>query len=84
MLHGLAGNDMLEGGVDADRIEGGAGEDTATYASRLVRVVASLDGSWNDGADSDGNDASEEYDNVTADVEKVIGDGGADPWSETA
>ena len=39
--------------------------------ARLLALAVSLDGAWNDGTDSDGDQIGEEADNVSA--EKVIG-----------
>ena len=54
----------------ADSIAGGAGADTVTYASHSA-VTVTLDGVANDGTGAEG-------DNVTPDVEHVIGTSGAD------
>ena len=70
-LHGYAGNDTLDGGNGGDAIYGDAGVDTITYASRGVALVVSLDGLANDGA-------AGEADNVSTDVENVIGGLAAD------
>ena len=70
-LHGYVGNDTLDGGNGGDAIYGDAGVDTVTYASRGVALVVSLDGLANDGA-------AGEADNVSTDVENVIGGLAAD------
>lgn len=65
------GDDTLDGGEGADRFVGGDGTDTATYATRSAAVNVSLDGAANDGADGEG-------DNVSDDVEVVVGGSAGD------
>jgi Ca2+-binding RTX toxin-like protein len=70
-LTGDAGNDSLDGGLGGDTISGGSGTDTLTYATRITALNISLDGAANDGA-------SGENDNVTDDIETIIGGSGDD------
>ncbi len=85
-IRGGAGDDTLNGGADndlfdedgdpalglgADVFNGGAGTDTIDYSAREVDLEVSLDGSANDGAES-------ETDNVKNDVENVTGGAGDD------
>jgi Ca2+-binding RTX toxin-like protein len=70
-LRGDGGNDIIDGQGDSDTIRGGEGTDIATYATRSAPVVASLDGSYNDGE-------AGEHDNVTTDVEGLRGGSAAD------
>ena len=65
------GNDTLDGGAGADRMNGEAGRDTATYASRFVAVSVTFDGVANDGEPGEG-------DNVDSDIEAVTGGAVAD------
>ncbi|HEX8105361.1 MAG TPA: calcium-binding protein [Solirubrobacteraceae bacterium] len=75
-LKGAGGADTLIGGRNpeaepdgADVLDGGTGTDTVSYAERTTRVVVSLDGVANDGADPnvDGTSAAaEEGDNAKA------------------
>jgi Ca2+-binding RTX toxin-like protein len=74
-LHGGSGKDVLwgggsmdslDGGPGADFIAGGGGTDVVHYDYAPSAVVVSLDDAANDGPSGEG-------DNVTADVENVIG-----------
>lgn len=73
LLNGEAGRDRLDGGTQGDGLVGGADEDTATYRFRVegVRVTIGAGGA-DDGA------FGSEGDNVTGDVENVIGGEGSD------
>lgn len=71
---GYAGNDTFLNGVSAnggDLLSGGAGVDTASYASRTAAVKVSLNGLFDDGAAGEG-------DKVNSDVENLTGGRGAD------
>jgi Ca2+-binding RTX toxin-like protein len=65
-LHGNDGDDTLAGGPGADLLIGDAGQDTVSYAERVNRVVAKLDGARNDGE-------SGENDRIADDVEILVG-----------
>lgn len=65
-LTGNAGANTIDGGLGADAISGLGGTDTVTYASRTNSVTASLDGTAGDGE-------SGENDNLSADLEDLIG-----------
>jgi Ca2+-binding RTX toxin-like protein len=65
-LRGGRGDDVLDGGAGPDAIEGGAGTDVASYAPRVVPVIATLDGEPGDGA-------SGENDAIASDVEGLTG-----------
>jgi Ca2+-binding RTX toxin-like protein len=65
-LHGNAGDDVLAGGPGADLLAGGGGQDTASYAERVAKVIASLDGARNDGE-------AGESDRIADDVEVLVG-----------
>lgn len=73
-LFGDLGTDTLNGGAsltDGDAYSGGAGIDTVTWAARAGAVTVTVGAGANDGF-------STESDDVTADVEIVIGGSGAD------
>jgi len=57
---------VLDGGLGADVLGGGAGVDVATYVARSTRLVIRLDDLAGDGAKGEG-------DNVRTDVENVVG-----------
>ena len=71
-LDGGAGNDHLDGYRGADQIIGGAGIDTASYASRSGDVSATL----NDALANDGE--AGEGDLIANDVENLLGGDGDD------
>ena len=75
----LAGGDDSYAGAAslADDVAGGAGSDTANYASRTAPVTVTLDDTANDGE-------ANEKDNVRSDVENVIGGSGADRLAGSA
>ena len=77
-LHGGSGGDTLDGEMGADAMFGHGQVDTASYADRNGHVAVSLDDLANDGADVDKDAVGEEADNVSADVEKVLGGAGND------
>ena len=54
-LHGGAGADTLSGSTVANRLEGGGGSDTASYADRTSGLSLTLDGLANDGATGEGD-----------------------------
>ncbi|MBI5106798.1 MAG: calcium-binding protein [Solirubrobacterales bacterium] len=67
VLDGGAGDDVLDPGTGyADQLVGGAGADTATYATRAAGVTAYVGVGYSSGQ-------AGEYDNIGADVEKVVG-----------
>ncbi len=68
VLDGKGGNDLLFGNKGSDVIIGGTGFDATFYSDMTVPVVVTEDGKANDGARSRG-----EQDNVSADVEKIVG-----------
>jgi len=76
-LNGAGGDDVLDGGKGGDALIGGAGFDIADYSSRTAPVVVSTDNVANDG------DKTGESDNVSSDVEGVVGGAGDDVISGT-
>ena len=70
-LDGGEGNDDLDGGSEGDVLAGGGGTDLARYDGRTGAVSLSIDGQANDGEAGEG-------DNVGADIENLLGGGGAD------
>jgi Ca2+-binding RTX toxin-like protein len=73
LLFGDGGNDWLDPGTGHDTIEGDAGVDTVTYATRKLPVRITLNG-----AGDDGDIASGENDLVKSDVESAVGGNGND------
>jgi Ca2+-binding RTX toxin-like protein len=72
-LNGGLGDDVFQMGPSSncsDIVDGGAGNDTASYELRLSPLTISLDGAANDG--------SAEADNVKTTVERVLGGQGDD------
>jgi Ca2+-binding RTX toxin-like protein len=65
-LRGEAGNDQLAGRSGGDAIGGGEGSDVADYSGATTPVLASPDGSPNDGTAAEG-------DNIDVDVEGAFG-----------
>jgi Ca2+-binding RTX toxin-like protein len=61
-------------GNGADAIDGGDGVDTVTYAARLTRIVVYLGliSTFNDGADTNADGLSNEFDDVFFTTENVI------------
>ena len=91
-LTGAGGDDILAGGpgVASDRLDGGGGEDTADYSARSDEVAISLDGTANDGASAEGDNALTENatggsagDDITggAGRNRLLGGGGEDTLS---
>ncbi len=77
LLFGDSGNDTLFGGTsetDSDTYSGGDDVDTVTWATRTTAVTVTVGAGANDGATG-------ETDNVTADVEIVIGGSAADTFT---
>ncbi|MDX6698143.1 MAG: hypothetical protein QOE65_1540 [Solirubrobacteraceae bacterium] len=72
-LQGDAGDDTLNGGGGADAMAGGAGIDTVSYAGRAQPVRVDLDGGYDDGEPN-------EFDNIGADVERIIGGNAGDTF----
>jgi Ca2+-binding RTX toxin-like protein len=71
----IVGNELdnvIDGGLGADMISGGAGLDAVDYSRRTARVSVTLAG----GAADDGE--AGEHDNVASDVEGAFGGAGAD------
>jgi Ca2+-binding RTX toxin-like protein len=64
-------DDRITGDAGPNRLDGGGGFDTVSYATRTSGVTVTLDGRANDGALSEG-------DNVTPSVEGVMGGSGND------
>jgi uncharacterized repeat protein (TIGR01451 family) len=79
---GGPGNDTLNGGGNADTMSGGSGLDNVTYAARTSTVTVSIDGVANDGSATDGPAGAR--DNVTTDVENLIGGTAADTLTGSA
>ena len=94
-LEAGSGNDRLHGGTEADVFIGGTGTDTADYSDGILNVAVSLDGVDNDGSSyeepwppglqctGDCDRTVHERDNVTPDVENVIGGPGNDRFIGT-
>lgn len=82
LLDGGEGDDLLVASRGADRFVGGIGRDTVTYADYLAGVRVTLDNQPNDGALLPTANTSPlpvvEGDNVTMDIEVVIGGKGND------
>jgi len=74
---GELGNDTLAGGQASDLFSGGPGIDTVDYSSRARGLRITLDGKPNDGEIPRLGQPAEN-DNVTADVENIIGGAGDD------
>jgi Ca2+-binding RTX toxin-like protein len=70
-LSGGGGDDALTGGSGGDTFIGNAGVDTVTYATVAARIKVTMNGIPDDGT-------AGEADNVTSDVERVIGSPFAD------
>jgi subtilisin family serine protease len=75
-LDGLAEMDSLDGGGGADQLRGGAGVDLADYASRTRPLTVTADGRPGDGEQGEG-------DNVSLDVEWLLGGSGHDRLTGT-
>ena len=69
-LFGDENDNVIEGGVGADRLDGGRGSDTASYAGAEAAVTAYLDGS-----DAGSGDAAGD---IYVDIENLIGSAQAD------
>lgn len=78
VLNGGSGDDTLDGGGGPDVLIGGPGTDTVTYANRTESVTATIDGTANDGGDSDLNPVSLRRDSIEPDVENLTGGSGND------
>ena len=76
-LDGGAGDDSLDGNAGADDISGGSGSDTVHYDTRSNPVSVSLDGLAGDGEAGEG-------DNVSPDVENVVGGSAGDSLTGSA
>jgi Ca2+-binding RTX toxin-like protein len=74
---GGSGADTLIGTTVANRLEGGQGFDTVSYADRTTGVVVDADGQPDDGAPGEG-------DNVLQDVEAITGGLGDDQLTAIA
>jgi extracellular elastinolytic metalloproteinase len=79
-LDGDSGHDLLLATATAtttsdgpDRMIGGEGTDTVSYAARTTSLVVKLDGAANDGEDANHDGVAEEGDNVDASVDILIG-----------
>jgi Ca2+-binding RTX toxin-like protein len=71
-LNGAGGDDVLDGGSGADRMLGGSGTDSADYSARSAPVTVTVaDTGRGDGESGEGDD-------VTSDVEKVLGGSAGD------
>ena len=70
-LTGADGSDTLDGGLGNDILKGGNNRDTVTYAGRGSALLLSIDNSANDGQTG-------EFDNISTDIETVIGGNGND------
>jgi Ca2+-binding RTX toxin-like protein len=83
-LYGLGANDTLDGGLDADLHDGGAGTDVVTYAKRKATepVVAWLDGTPNSGGVVDGPVGAR--DTLLSTVESLTGGAGDDSLTGSA
>jgi Ca2+-binding RTX toxin-like protein len=80
ILNGNAGNDVFNDGLAGagnDVFNGGGGIDTLSYAGRTVAVTVTLDGTGNDGATA-------ETDNAAIDIENITGGDVADTLTGNA
>ena len=90
-VSGNGGNDTLNGGTGtaSDVIDGGTGQDTASYAGRTNPVTVTLDATANDGEGGENDDVQGDVENITggsggdtltgnAAVNRLNGGGGAD------
>jgi Ca2+-binding RTX toxin-like protein len=83
VLDGGGGNDLLDGGTGPDTFIGGADFDAVTYEGRPALaggagVQATIDGSANDGSSVDFNKETDQGDEITGDIEDIIGSNGDD------
>jgi Ca2+-binding RTX toxin-like protein len=79
-LYGDTGADVLSGGssqTDGDVYSGGQGIDTVTYATRTSAITVTVGAGADDGAVG-------ETDDITGDVEMVVGGTGADTFTSSA
>jgi Ca2+-binding RTX toxin-like protein len=78
-LTGGEAGDLIDGGIGNDNMSGGSGTDVVTYASRTVgvNVDRSAGGAAVNGSSEDGSPGARDIIHA-ADVEGVIGSGGAD------
>jgi Ca2+-binding RTX toxin-like protein len=77
-LNGGAGDDVLSAGRGPDGYSGGDGDDwVPDYANRTTPVTVTLDGTADDGASGEG-------DNAGADVENVVGGAASDALTGNA
>ncbi len=75
LLVGGVGNDSMDGGLGADRFRGGSGNDTVSYFTRTVPIIADIT-EGNGEQPDDG--AAGEKDFIEADCETLIGGSAAD------
>ena len=78
VISGGGGDDLMDGGFGPDVYEGGAGFDAVSYELRTERIVASIDGSANDGSALDRNPVNNDSDQIKPasgdlGVEDIIG-----------
>ncbi len=78
VINGGGGNDLMDGGLGPDTYIGGAGLDAVSYEGRNDDIAASLDGAANDGSALDRYAPSGMTDEITGDVEDLIGGSGND------
>ena len=86
-LNGSVGRDLLTGGTGPDILSGGAGgSDLVRYDDHAQAVIVTIGAGANDGSATDEGvvDAATVRDDVRADVEAVLGGGGADTITGTA
>ena len=73
------GDDLLEGGPDADLVNGGDGIDTVVYPKVVPGVSISLNGIADDGSPGEGDNISPTVENAigTAQADEFLGNGSA-------
>ena len=77
---GVDGDDLLEGGLGVDRIDGGGGADTATYAHAAGSVTVTLQNNTSGNGSATGADGNDSL----FSIENIIGSASADTITGSA